>query len=894
MPPRLTLHVFRAARRLLLPREVARVHEVEAVQTADALARDAARRGRRAAFAYWRAEFLSLAYTAVSVRRPDPALPDDLVSSAGSPLMLSTLRHDLRHAVRLLRQSPGFSVVAIATLALGIGANAAIFSLVHGVLLTPLPYPDSGRLVQVLHAAMDDPSALANITPGNFYDLERASTLRPFAAVSATTRTLTGRGEPQPLAGIRSAGSILEVLGVPPLLGRIPTSRDDQPGAAPVAVISHPAWQRLFGGEAAAIGEPLVLDGRPFTVIGVMPAGFQFPTPDVEFWIPAQFPAQLRASRTQFMLTGVGRLADGRSVREADAELQALMAPLRADHPQANSNLGVRVQPLHDAVVGATGTPLWILMGSVACVLLIACANLANLLLARAVHRRREIALRQAIGAGRGHVLRQLLTESLVLGLAGGTAGLATGYLFLVALLAWLPADTPRLTDVSMEPAVLLFTLLVALVATVLFGLAPALQLSRKAPASVLKDTASSASARSRLRPALVIAEIALALVLLAGAGLLLRRFQALQQVDPGFSARPMLTFRIGLRSTRYPNAAARLAFVREAIERLERLPGVVAVAAGSNLPLAGRGTGAWFNRLDRPVPPGDTPPAVPYRVITPEYFRALGIPLRRGRLLTDTDGLDGTPSVVISESAAKRFWPDGGGRDPIGTEIYLGAPHDRLFDRATVVGIVGDVKLAGLDSGITEAVYGTQSLMPWWSSFTFLVRANGDPELLAPAARRHLQALDPSLPVTSVQTMDQIAVSSVAPARSSMLLLGIFAAVALAMAAVGVFGVLSFNVTRRSREMGIRMALGADAASLRTLVVRDGMVQALAGIALGLLGAFWLTGFMSTLLFQVPPRDPLTFAGAAVVLALVSALACYLPARRATRVDPLVVLRLE
>jgi len=807
--------------------------------------------------------------------------------------MLSSVLFDLRYAFRLLRRAPGFTLVAIVTLALGIGANTAIFSLIHGVLLQPLPYPQSDRIMLVLHNEQDDPASLSLMTPGNVYDLRQASSLR-LAGVGIVTRTLTGRGEPQRVVGIRSAGSILEVLDVPPSLGRIYGDREDQPGGEPVVVISQGMWQRLFGGDPAAVGASLVLDGRPHTVIGVMPAGFQFPSPRVEFWMPAQFPAELRASRTEFMLSGVARIADGRETREAASELDTIMARLRADHPQLNGKFGISIQSYQDAVIGGVQRPLWILMASVAFVLLIACANLANLMLARAVHRRREVAVRQAIGAGRAHVLRQLLVESLVLGAAGGVAGLVTGYAFLQALLRWLPDGTPRLTEVSMSLPVLAFTLAVAILASVFFGLAPALQLSRSAPGSALKETDGSRTTRARLRPVLVVAEVAIALVLLSGAGLLLRSFRALQQVDPGFLSGRMLLFSVSLPDATYPKPADRLAFVRRAVEQLRSLPGATIVAAGSSVPLAGRGNSAWFNLLDRPVSAGQTPPGVPYRVITPDYFKALGIPLVRGRLLEDRDGLTGTPSVVISESVARRFWPEGGGRDPIGSEIYLGAPTNKLFERAAIVGIVRDVKLAGLDSGVTEAVYGTQSLMPFAINFTFLVRTDGNPSLLTAAARHEMNRIDPALPISTVRTMTDMMQESLAPARSSMLLLLIFAAVALVMAAVGVFGVLSFSVTRRSREMGIRVALGADAGALRRLVVREGMVQAIAGIVLGLVGAFWLTRFMATLLFEVPERDPLTFAGAALVLMAVSALACYLPARRATRADPLIVLRAE
>ena len=807
--------------------------------------------------------------------------------------MLSTLLHDLRYALRLLRRAPGFTAVAIITLALGIGANTAIFSVINGVLLQPLAYPQAERLLLVLHNAQDDAAALSLMTPGNLYDLRHGTSFR-LAGVSSITRTLTGRGEPQRIAGVRSTGSILEVLDVRPRLGRIYTDTEDQSGAEPVVVISHSMWQRLFGGDQAAIGASLVLDGRPHTVVGVMPSGFHFPSPQTEFWMPAQFPRELRASRSEFMLAGIGRLADGRNSQDARAELETLMTRLRADHPQANANLGISIQPLQDAIVGGVQRPLWILMASVACVLLIACANLANLMLARAVHRRREVALRQAIGAGRADVLQQLLVESLVLGAAGCVAGLITGYVFLQALLEWLPDSTPRLTEVSMNLPVLLFTLGVGIVASVFFGLAPAIQLSRSAPGFAIKEGDGTRIARSRLRPALVVAEVAIALMVLSGAGLLLRSFQALQQVDPGFIADGILLFNVNLPEGTYPQGPHRVAFVRQAIAQLQALPGAKVVAAGTSVPLTARGNSAWFNILDRPLPPGQTPPGIPYRVITPDYFRALGMALVRGRFLTDQDGLAGSPSVVISESLARRFWPESGGRDPIGSEIYLGAPDNKLFERATIVGVVRDAKLAGLDSGITEAVYGTQSLMPSATSFTFLMRTDGNPSTLAAAARHEISRIDPALPVTMVRTMTDVRRASLAPARSSMLLLTIFAAVALVMAAVGVFGVLSFSVTRRSREMGIRVALGADAVALRRLVVREGMLQAITGVSLGLVGALWLTSFMAALLFQVPARDPVTFAGASLVLTAVSAIACYVPARRATRADPLVVLRAE
>jgi predicted permease len=691
-----------------------------------------------------------------------------------------------------------------------------------------------------------------------------------------------------------SCGSILEVTGVQAALGRIFTAADQKPESPRVVVISHRLWQRLFGGSADAVGQSLTLGGTPVTVIGVMPKDFSFPDTNVDFWAPELLNATERASRTQYYLTIVGRLAPGATPGAARAELDGIMAGLRAAFPQANGNVVLEATPLAEALVSSVTQMLWVLMASVGCVLLIACANLANLLLAKATGRGREIAIRQAIGAGRGRVIRQLLAESVVLGMAGGLAGIAIGKVFLDALVAWLPAGIPRLAEVSIDARVLLLTLAASVVTGLFFGLAPALQLARKGPASVLRNDARTSTGRAPLRTILVAAELALALVLLAGAGLLIRSFVLMQRVDPGFSTDRLLTFQVRMEGPAYAEAAARIAFVNTVVERLKTLPGAIDAAAGSNTPIAGRGTGAWFNLLARPWPAGTTPPGVPYRIVTPGYFEMMQIPLVRGRLLTAGDGLSGTPSVVISESIAKRFWTSPADGDPIGAEIYLGAPENRLFERATIVGIVKDVKLAGLGNPLTDAVYGLNTLMPWWRNFTFTVRTAGAPTALAQSARQIVRSADPQLAITALKSMTDVVDASLAPARASMLLLALFAGVAVVMAAVGVFGVMSYTVNLRTREMGIRMALGARPSEVRRMVVADGMRQALVGIALGLAGAIWLTRAMTSLLFQVAPGDPITLAAAAALLLGTAAMACYVPARRATRVDPLIVLRTE
>ena len=809
-------------------------------------------------------------------------------------MLLSELLRDARYSLRLLARTPGVTLVALITLALGIGANTAIFSVVNGVLLKPLAYPDSDRLYLIQHVLLSDRSQQGSTTPGNFYDLQRSVKSMQMAAISTSSVTLTGRGEPERLVGVESAGSILQVLGVAPQIGRIFTEDDDRIGAPKTVVISDGLWRRLFDSRPDAIGQALALGGEHYSIVGVMPRGFTFPDTQMDLWLPAQFTAEMRASRTEFFLLIVARLVPGATEATARGELDAVMARLRQEFPLANGTVGLDAQPLRDSLVSNVSEMLWVLMGTVGCVLLIACANLANLLLARATGRTREMAIRQAIGAGRGRLVRQLLIESLVLAAFGGVAGIAAGRLFLGALVAWLPVGIPRIAEASVDARVLLFTFAAAAVTGVAFGLAPALQLAASAPTTALRDNTRTSTSRSPLRTVLVIGELAIALVLLSGAGLLVQSFVRMQRVNPGFSSDRLLTFQVRMEGPAYAKSPARIALVQRTVERLRALPGVTAAAASSYAPVTGRGTGAWFNLLARPWPAGTTPPGIPYRVITPDYFQALQIPLVRGRVLTDGDGLNGTPSVVISESLAHRFWSSPADGDPIGSEIYLGAPDNKLFDRATVVGIVKDVKLSGLGGTLTDAVYGVQTLMPWWRNFTYSVRTGGDPAALTPSVRQIVRELDPLLAVTNVESMTDIMRTSVAPTRASMLLVALFAGVATVMAGIGVFGVMSYAVNLRFREMGIRLALGARPAEVRRMVVREGMTHALIGVLFGLGGAVWLTRAMSSMLFDVKPGDPVTLAAVSAVLLAAAALACYLPARRATRVDPLIVLRTE
>jgi predicted permease len=563
------------------------------------------------------------------------------------------------------------------------------------------------------------------------------------------------------------------------------------------------------------------------------------------------------------------------------------MARARRAHPQANENVTVAVRPFDQDLTRNVRTRLLVLMGAVTLVLLIAAGNVGNLLLARAATRAPEIALRQALGAGRRRLVRQLLTESLMLGTLGGVAGLGVAAMLLDLLRVLLPPDLPRLDDVAIDAGVLAFTVLVSLSASVLFGLAPAWQLAGLPSVGAMRDGAR-ATGRHRLRGALVVSELALAVVLLTGAGLLFKSFLRLQQVDPGFQAARLVMFRVSLPESRYPEPARRLQFFQRALESVRRIPGVTSAAIVDRVPVAGGGSGAWLNISGRPLPGQQTPPVVRYQVVSPEYFRTMGIRLVRGRLLTPDDRADHAPSVVISRSLARRFWPS---QDPIGRTVVLGPP-DGPFPPTAVVGIVEDVKLEGLDAETPAIVYLPHAVMPLFGSFDFVVRTARDLTGVARAATVEIQALDPTLPVFGVSSLQDVVQASVAPMRSSMLLLGVFAGLAVVLASIGVFGVVSFVVSQRVREIGIRIALGADPAAVRSLILGQGMRHAVWGVATGIVGSLALTRVMSTLLFGVSPTDPVTFAVAAAALLSVAAFACYVPARRATTIDPTVALR--
>jgi putative ABC transport system permease protein len=874
----MTLRIYRALLALLLP---SRFHDAFADDMTAVFAELARERGPRAVVA----ELPGLIRLAVRARRSDHTTRAHTVSTRLEENMLDSLIQDLRFALRALRRTPGFALVAVLTLALGIGANTAIFSVVNTVLLSPLRLGDPDRLVAVNEVPKRATTVSINSTSaGSFFDWQSQSKTMQLAAYSPVSRVLTGRGEPQQLIGTMSIGGLLQVTGVQPLFGRLLTLADEAPDASPVVVLSFDAWQRLFGDDRRILGQTLDLGGVPNTIVGVMPQAFGFQGASNDFWLPSHFDAPTRANRDQYFIIVIGRLAPGATIDQARTEMAVESARLTRDWPKYNQGSRIDVAPLRDTIVGNVGRQLWVLMGAVGFVLLITCANLGNLLLARATTRQREIAVRRALGAGGWRIARQMLTESTVLAALGGVAGLAVGKGFLKLLLAaQVTTNLPRAQEIVLDGRVLLFTLAASVLAGVIFGSAPAWQLARGSSGSALRDGTRGSSGSPWMRNVLVVAELALAMVLLTGAGLVLRSFSLLQGVNPGVRADHVLTFSLSPRK-RDPS------FFPATLERIRALPGVRSVAIVSVLPVSGRGVGAWFNRIDRPLPDNVQPTGEPYRVVSLDYFSTVGIALRSGRLLGDQDTRD-TPAIVVNQALVKKYYP---GENPLGKPVYLGAPDNRLFQSAPIVGVVADTRDIGLGSDPLPTVYIPNAVMPQWPFFSFVVRAAGNPTSLMPSIRAIVHELDATVPVRNVQTLDDVVSAAIAPTRWSTTLLGTFAALALVMAVLGVFGVLSFLVTQQTRELGIRIALGASSGSVRRLVVRRGLGLVAPGLAIGVAGALALTRFMTVLLFGVTPTDPLTFVGVSALLTVAALLASYLPARRATRVDPIVALRTE
>jgi putative ABC transport system permease protein len=802
------------------------------------------------------------------------------------------LKQDLQYALRRLLKIPGFTAVAVLTLALGIGANSAIFSVVNGVLLKPLPYPESDRLIGVYHTS---DGGRATMSGPNFTDIARmATTLEAVAAIATSGAILTGEGEPTRLRIASVSAAFFDVLRVQPALGRRFNPDENTPGKTRIVILSHALWEQRFGGDPRAIGKRIALDGVPREVVGVMPRGFAYPS-DRQAWMPIDYDAAfVSQQRASWYLDVIARLKPGVTPEQSAAEVETLGRNLERQHPSANADVGMTTLPLLEAMVGDVRRSVMILLGAVAFVLLIACTNVANLLLARAAARGSEMAVRTALGAGRGRLVRQLLTESVVLSVLGAALGLLLAGWGVDLLTNLKPEGIPRLDNVRVDATVIFFTVAMAMLTGVLFGLVPAFAATRGLSASLKEGGRGAVTSRggTRLRGGLVIAELALAVMLLAGAGLLMRSFVKLQAVDPGFKPEQALTFELALPDARYLQDAQRLAFYDDLMPRLRALPGVRSASAVLFLPLSGADFVISFDVGGRPpVAPADRP-AMQVRVATPDYFASLGIPLKRGRLFTDDDKPGTPPVVLITESAARQYFP---GEDPIGKTISLGWRRGAARREAggQVVGIVAGIKDAGLTEPHPPQIY--LPFRQWPVSFMTVVMKTSVPPLsLSDAARAQVAAVDPSLPVSNIGTLDAVLARSISQQRFYMLLLTIFAAVALVLAAIGIFGVLSYAVSQRTREIGIRMALGAREGSVVRLIVVQAMILVVCGVAAGTIAALFLSQTMTKMLFSVTPTDPATFASVAGLLVAVALLASYFPARRATRVDPIIALRAE
>jgi putative ABC transport system permease protein len=812
--------------------------------------------------------------------------------------MLTQVVQDLRYGFRTLLKHPGFTAAAVLTLALGIGANTAIFSVVHAVVLRPLPFPEPERLVMVWEA--DKSGADSNMGYPTFADWRSQN--HSFDAMSALgdwSPTLTGAGEPQALNGQRVTLDFFRVLQVKPMLGRDFTDEDDRPNAPRVAIISYDLWQRSFSRDTALLGKSILLSGIERTLIGVMPPNFQpLLNPNnkrVDVWRPLGYAGETPpACRSCRHLRTIGRIRQGVSIAQAQSELATIQQRIEKDHPSDYSSSGIRLKPLHQQFAGAAQPVLLLLFGAVGFVMLIVCANVANLMLARTASRKKELALRLALGASRARILKQILTESTLLAVFGGGLGVLLAMFGTKWLVSLAPGDIPRIEQVGFDPVVLAFALGLSLLTSILFGLIPALAAAKTDLQRDLKlgGRGSSGLTNRWLHHALVVADVALAMVLLAGAGLMFKSMARLLEVPSGMSPENVLTMKLSLFGSEYSGADANarvLATFHQALERISSLPGVNSAGVVSQLPLGGDFDMYGVRIKDKPVAnPEDAPGAFRYGV-TPGYLEAVGIPVRRGRAITAQDHEKAQPVVLINELFANRIWP---GEDPLGKMVQLGGP-ERPW--RTVVGVVGNVLHEGLDGPQKLQLYVPEA--QWFnpdSDMTLVIRSNGNPTAITAAAREAVWSVSRNVRITEVASMDKVIGASVGQRRFPMMMLGMFAAAALFLSALGLYGVMAYAVTQRTQELGVRIALGARPREVLRLVLRQGLYLVGIGLVVGLLGALALRSLIKSFLFQVQASDPATLVSVAVVLVVVALLACWIPARRATKVDPLVALRYE
>jgi len=812
---------------------------------------------------------------------------------------MESLLQDLRYGARMLMKKPGFTLIAVITLALGIGANTAIFSVVNAVLLRPLRYSDPNRLAQVWQNFPQSGANQVPISAPEFLDYkDQNRVFERMAAFRPQGFTLTSGGEPERVLGLRVSADLFPLLGVAPALGRAFLPEEDQLGGPRAVLLSHGFWQRRFGSDTALIGRSLALDGESFTVVGVMPPGFQFPPQSLQndLWANVPFDANDLNRRGWRPLGVIARLKSGVSADQANAELKATAARFPVSGPAP----GAYMVPLQEQVVGRVRRALLVLFGAVSFVLLIACANVANLSLSQAAARQREMAVRAAVGASRARLIRQLLVESLPLALLGGGVGLLLAMWIVDLLVSANPANIPRTNEIGIDLRVLGFTLSVSLLTGVIFGLAPAWQFSKLDLNESLKEGGRGASVSFRrfsLRSLLLVSEVALSLALLIGAGLMINSFARLLRVDPGFDPRGVLTMQIALPQSKYSEIQQRAFFFEQALERIRSLPGVQSAGMTSALPLTGNPDFGFTIEGRTPSAPGDVP-QTRWRAISPDYLRTMGILRRRGRYFTGQDHEKATGVAIINETMARRFWPDG---DPLGKRIKLGGPQ-RPYPWMEIVGIVGDVKHDGLDAPVNPEMYMPYAQTPFsqmpaglrFPPMTLVARGGSDHASLAAAARAEIKALDKDQPVANIRTLDQLLANSISQQRFYLMLLAFFASISLILAVVGLYGVVSYTVKQRTHEIGVRMAFGARAGDVLRLIIKFGMKLTLIGVVVGLAVALALTRLMKALLFDVSATDPLTFIVIALLLTGVALLACWIPARRAAKADPMVALRVE
>jgi putative ABC transport system permease protein len=806
---------------------------------------------------------------------------------------MENLLSDTRYAIRNLLRRPAFTLIAVVTLALGIGANTTIFSTINALLLKPLPFPQLDRVVAIWDKVPSRGVMHNEVTFANYLDWQsQTQSFEQLALDRWWSANLTGIDPPERIQGFLVTANFFDAVGIKPVMGRNFSAEENQPGKDAVAIITHSLWQRRFGGDPNILNRTITVNSIVRTVIGVMPERFNYPK-GAEVYAPIPMTAELMKSRGNHSYYVIGRLKPGASIQGAQSEIDNISARLEQQFPETNKGWGATVFPIVADTVSEYDTALWVMMGAVGFVLLIACANVANLMLARATGRQREIAVRTALGASRWRIVRQLLTESVIVALFGGALGVLIGFWGIDGLRAANPGDAakfiPGWYQIGINPRVLLFTLGLSVLSGLVFGLAPSLQMSKPNLNDSLKEGGRHTSGSShRLRSSLVVFEVALSLMLLVGAGLLTRSFLSLLKTDPGFNPDHLLTMNLVLPAAKYKDDPSRSAFYNDLIQRVKTEPGVVSAALVNYIPLGGSNSSDAYLIEGQPEPQPGQENDGRYRVATPDYFHTMGISITRGRAFTDQDKAGAPPVVMINEAFVRKHWPN---ENPIGKRIRFYGPLDRA-PWMEVVGVIEDVK-HDLNLPVTPEYYLPHAQDPW-NSMVLVARTSVDPASLAGALRQQVWAIDKDQPVYDVKTMQEVRSGSVVLYSFSSVMLGIFAVVALVLAAIGIYGVMAFAVTQRTQEIGIRMALGARTADVLKLVVKHGMKLALLGIVIGLAGSWALTRFIAKLLVGVQPTDLLTFSVVSLCLLVAAFIACYLPARRATKVDPLVALRYE